>query len=70
MNLYKLNTYLIAGPENINPETHLKNETQDSALIRLVSDFAKRKELAAAAELIIRSSHVFAVSNSEISVSD
>ena len=36
----------------------------------LVSNFAKRKELAAAAEKIIRSSHVFAVSNSEISVSD
>ena len=26
MNLYKLNTYLIAGPENINSETILKNE--------------------------------------------
>ena len=36
----------------------------------LVSNFAKRKELAAAAEKIIRSSHVFAVSNSEISVID
>ena len=40
MNLYKLNTYLIAGPENINSETVLKNETQESALIRLVTDFA------------------------------
>ena len=40
MNLYKLNTYLIAGPENINSETVLKNETQESALIRLVNDFA------------------------------
>jgi len=38
--LYKLNTYLIAGPENINSETILKNETQESALIRLVTDFA------------------------------
>ena len=38
--MYKLNTYLIAGPENINSETVLKNETQESALIRLVSDFA------------------------------
>ena len=40
MNLYKLNTYLIAGPENINSETILKNETKESALIRLVTDFA------------------------------
>ena len=40
MKLYKLNTYLIAGPENINSETVLKNETQESALIRLVTDFA------------------------------
>ena len=38
--MYKLNTYLIAGPENINSETVLKNETQESALIRLVTDFA------------------------------
>jgi len=40
LKLYKLNTYLIAGPENINSETVLKNETQESALIRLVTDFA------------------------------
>ena len=40
MNLYKLNTYLIAGPENVNSETILKNETKESALIRLVTDFA------------------------------
>ena len=33
-------TYLIAGPENINSETILKNETKESALIRLVTDFA------------------------------
>ena len=38
--MYKLNTYLIAGPENINSETILKNETKESALIRLVTDFA------------------------------
>ena len=38
--MYKLNTYLIAGPENINSENVLKNETQESALIRLVTDFA------------------------------
>jgi hypothetical protein len=29
----------------------------------LVSDFAKRKELAVAAEKIIRSSHIFAAAN-------
>ena len=29
----------------------------------LVSNFAKRKELAAAAEKIVRSAHIFAVSN-------
>ena len=40
MNLYKLNTYLIAGPENVNSETILKNETKESALIRLVTDSA------------------------------
>ena len=40
MNLYKLNTYLIAGPENVNSETILKNETKESALIRLVTNFA------------------------------
>ena len=40
MNLYKLNTYLIAGPENVNSETILKNETKESALIRLVTDLA------------------------------
>ena len=38
--MYKLNTYLIAGPENVNSETILKNETKESALIRLVTDFA------------------------------
>ena len=38
--MYKLNTYLIAGPENINSETILKNETNESALIRLVTNFA------------------------------
>ena len=38
--MYKLNTYLIAGPENINSETILKNETKESALIRLVTNFA------------------------------
>jgi thiamine-phosphate pyrophosphorylase len=38
--LYKLNTYLIAGPQNINSETILKNETKESALIRLVTNFA------------------------------
>ena len=36
----------------------------------LVSDFGKRKELAAAAETIIRSSHVFAGSNVENQASD
>ena len=38
--MYKLDTYLIAGPENVNSETVLKNETHESALIRLVNDFA------------------------------
>ena len=38
--MYKLNTYLIAGPENVNSETILKNETKESALIRLVTNFA------------------------------
>ena len=38
--MYKLNTYLIAGPENINCETILKNETKESALIRLATNFA------------------------------
>ena len=38
--MFKLNTYLIAGPENINSETILKNETKESALIRLVTNFA------------------------------
>ena len=38
--MYKLNTYLIAGPENVNSETILKNETKESALIRLATNFA------------------------------
>ena len=36
----------------------------------LVSNFAKRKELAAAAEKIVRSSHIFAVSNLKNQASD
>ena len=36
----------------------------------LVSNFAKRKELAAAAEKIVRSAHIFAVSNLKNQASD